>query len=193
MADPPRATPSVMASATTHAQPEAFVTNLGMPTWPSRATRGGSTTLSPSDTLEPAIRLGFGKCPALRSTSGYTASKPCTGLTALHPEPEFKHLPPRSLRPRRGTSPYDPCLNSKHLPRVQNPLRIQRLFHRAHHRQRLGAMLLLQELALADAHAVLAAARPAQRESTGGNLLVQLPRACAERGSPRTFRAGCNV
>ena len=80
-----------MASATTHVQHAAFVTNPGMSSLAISSNPCSiSTTLSPSDTSEPAIRLGFGQCPALRSTSGYSASRPGNGQAVLHPTRTFK-------------------------------------------------------------------------------------------------------
>jgi hypothetical protein len=50
-------------------------------------------------------------------------------------------------------------------------------------------MLLLQELALAHPHAMLAAVRPTERQRTGDDPLVEVPGAVPRPGIPRTFRA----
>ena len=51
-------------------------------------------------------------------------------------------------------------------------------------------LLVLQELALADPHAVLAAARPAERERAGDDPLVEVPGVGAEGGQPADIPRG---
>jgi hypothetical protein len=75
-------------------------------------------------------------------------------------------------------------------PAFKIPRGLRRLLHRAHHGQGLGAVLLLQELAPADPHAVLAAARHAERQRTGDVLPVEVPRAGAEGGQPADVPRG---
>jgi hypothetical protein len=50
-------------------------------------------------------------------------------------------------------------------------------------------LLALQELALADPNAVLAAARSAERQRAGDDPLVEVPGAVPRAGIPRIFRA----
>ena len=98
-----------------------------------------------------------------------SAASPSDGLATIkrfpgHAAP-FDAYPPGTnlkagLRPSTQIQqPVGDVSVQKDLPRVEDPAWVQRLLHRAHHRKRLRTVFLLEELALADANAVLATAR----------------------------------
>jgi hypothetical protein len=102
------------------------------------------------------------------------------GIRNPSPKPKFKPRTTCRRHRRRHVADRRPAT----LPQFKNifpGLRIPR-GSSACFTERLGAVLLLQKLALADPHAVLAAARPAQRQRARDDLLVEVPG--APRASP---------
>src|SRR4051794_25910407 len=87
---------------------------------------------------------------------------------------------------RRGTASPIPILGGsvpEHLAGVEDALRVEAGLDAAHHRQRLGAMLGLEELALAEAHAMLARAGAAERQAARDDLAVELQARSSAAGS----------